>query len=192
MHPKVWHGRAEGEYLPDLASGRKIGAFSSLSRKQALMPLRKTLAEDKGDHYLLNGTKNWISSANCGSVYIVMAQTYPDLSTRGNHAFIVEKEWPGISLSPHEDKMGRGAPIPIRHVHRLQSPERKPHWRRRLWIQICHEAAGRGRNSIAARPRHCRRGFRPACRYAQERKALANCSSTTRPSPSNWRTCMSN
>jgi alkylation response protein AidB-like acyl-CoA dehydrogenase len=95
------------KYLPDLASGRKIGAFL-LSEPEAGSDatMQRTTAEDKGDYYLLNGTKNWITSANAGSVYIVIAQTHPEKKHRGINAFIVDKDSPGISLGPHEDKMG--------------------------------------------------------------------------------------
>lgn len=95
------------KYLPDLATGRKIGAYL-LSEPEAGSDatMQRTTAEDKGDHYLLNGTKNWITNANCGSVYIVMAQTHPEKKHRGINAFIVDKETAGISLGPHEDKMG--------------------------------------------------------------------------------------
>jgi alkylation response protein AidB-like acyl-CoA dehydrogenase len=95
------------KYLPDLATGRKIGAYL-LSEPEAGSDatMQRTTAEDKGDHYLLNGTKNWITNANCGSVYIVMAQTHPEKKHRGINAFIVDKDTPGISLGPHEDKMG--------------------------------------------------------------------------------------
>jgi len=95
------------KYLIPLASGEVIGAFL-LSEPEAGSDAthQHTTAEDKGDHYLMNGTKNWITSANSASTYIVMAQTHPEKKHRGINAFIVEKDSPGISLGPHEDKMG--------------------------------------------------------------------------------------
>lgn len=95
------------KYLIPLASGEVIGAFL-LSEPEAGSDAthQHTTAEDKGDHYLLNGTKNWITSANSASTYIVMAQTHPEKKHRGINAFIIEKDLPGISLGPHEDKMG--------------------------------------------------------------------------------------
>jgi len=95
------------KYLPDLATGKKIGAYL-LSEPEAGSDatMQRTTAEDKGDHYLLNGTKNWITSANAGSVYLVIAQTHPEKKHKGINAFIVDKDTPGISLGPHEDKMG--------------------------------------------------------------------------------------
>jgi alkylation response protein AidB-like acyl-CoA dehydrogenase len=95
------------KYLPDLATGKKIGAFL-LSEPDAGSDasFQKTTAIDKGDHYLLNGVKNWITSANTGGTYIVIAQTYPEKGHKGINAFIVDRKAKGISLGPHEDKMG--------------------------------------------------------------------------------------
>jgi len=95
------------KYLKPLARGEKIGAFL-LSEPEAGSDATKqrTTAEDKGDHYLVNGTKNWITNANCASTYIIIAQTDPEKGHKGINALIVEKDSPGISLGPHEDKMG--------------------------------------------------------------------------------------
>jgi len=95
------------KFLKVLASGEKIGAFL-LSEPEAGSDAthQKTLAEDKGDHYLINGTKNWITSANSASYYILIAQTHPELKHKGINAFIIDKSTTGISLGPHEDKMG--------------------------------------------------------------------------------------
>jgi len=95
------------KYLTPLASGEIIGAFL-LSEPEAGSDAthQHTTAEDKGDYYLVNGTKNWISNANSASTYIVIAQTDPEKKHRGINAFIIEKDTPGISLGPHEDKMG--------------------------------------------------------------------------------------
>ena len=95
------------KYLKPLARGEVIGAYL-LSEPEAGSDAthQHTTAEDKGDYYLLNGTKNWISNANSASTYIVMAQTHPEKKHRGINAFIVEKNTPGITLGPHEDKMG--------------------------------------------------------------------------------------
>jgi alkylation response protein AidB-like acyl-CoA dehydrogenase len=95
------------KYLVPLATGEKIGAFL-LSEPEAGSDATKqhTTAEDKGDYYLLNGTKNWITNANSASTYIVVAQTHPEKGHRGINAFIVDKDTPGITLGPHENKMG--------------------------------------------------------------------------------------
>jgi len=95
------------KFLRPLARGEKIGAFL-LSEPEAGSDAthQKTMAEDMGDHYLLNGTKNWITSANSASTYIVIAQTHPELKHKGINAILVDKNSPGVSLGPHEDKMG--------------------------------------------------------------------------------------
>jgi len=95
------------KYLPMLASGEKIGAFL-LSEPEAGSDasFQKTSALDKGDHYVINGIKNWITSANTGGIYIVIAQTWPDKCHKGINAFIVDRNSKGITLGPHEDKMG--------------------------------------------------------------------------------------
>jgi len=95
------------KYLKPLARGDYLGAFL-LSEPEAGSDAtsQHTKAEDKEDHYLLNGTKNWISNANSASIYLVIAQTHPEKRHHGINAFIVEKDSPGISLGPHEDKMG--------------------------------------------------------------------------------------
>lgn len=95
------------KYLRPLATGEKIGAFL-LSEPEAGSDAtsQRTTAEDKGDYYLLNGTKNWITNANSASTYIVMAQTSPEKKHKGINALIVEKNWPGVTLGPHENKMG--------------------------------------------------------------------------------------
>ncbi len=95
------------KYLKPMATGERIGAFL-LSEPEAGSDAssQRTLAEDKGDHYLVNGTKNWITNANCGDIYILIAQTHPEKEHHGINALIVDKDTPGISLGPHEDKMG--------------------------------------------------------------------------------------
>lgn len=95
------------KYLRPLASGKKIGAFL-LSEPEAGSDAtsQRTTAEDMGDYYLVNGTKNWITSANSASTYILIAQTHPEKKHKGINALIVDKNSPGISLGPHEDKMG--------------------------------------------------------------------------------------
>jgi len=95
------------KYLKPLARGEKIGAFL-LSEPEAGSDATKqhTLAEDKGDYYLLNGTKNWITNGNSAHTYLVIAHTHPEMGHKGINAFIVEKDSPGITIGPHENKMG--------------------------------------------------------------------------------------
>jgi len=100
------------KYLVPLAQGRKdgelyIGAFL-LSEPEAGSDAtsQQTTAEDQGDHFLLNGTKNWITNGNSASVYLVMAQTDPAQGSHGITAFIVEKKWGGVVVGAKENKMG--------------------------------------------------------------------------------------
>jgi len=100
------------KYLTPLAQGRKdgelyIGAFL-LSEPEAGSDAtsQRTTAEDKGDHYLLNGTKNWITNGNSASVYLVIAQTDPAKGHKGISVFIVEKNSPGVVVGAKENKLG--------------------------------------------------------------------------------------
>lgn len=95
------------KYLVPLAKGDIIGAFC-LSEPNAGSDAtsQKTTALDKGDYYLLNGTKNWITNGSTASTYIVMAQTHPEKGHKGINAFIVEKGWEGFEIGPKEKKMG--------------------------------------------------------------------------------------
>lgn len=95
------------KYLVPLAKGEKIGAFC-LSEPEAGSDAtsQKTTAIDMGDHYLLNGTKNWITNGNSASTYLVMAQTNVEAGHRGINCLIVEKGMPGFTVGPKENKMG--------------------------------------------------------------------------------------
>jgi alkylation response protein AidB-like acyl-CoA dehydrogenase len=95
------------KYLTRLAAGEIIGAFC-LSEPEAGSDatMQRTTAEDCGDHYLLNGTKNWITNGSTASVYLVIAQTYPEKRHKGINAFIVERDSPGFVVGPKENKLG--------------------------------------------------------------------------------------
>ena len=95
------------KYLVPLAKGEVIGAFC-LSEPEAGSDAtsQKTTAIDKGDYYLLNGTKNWITNGSSASTYIVIAQTDIEKGHKGINAFIVEKGWAGFEIGPKEKKMG--------------------------------------------------------------------------------------
>ncbi|MEO3405108.1 acyl-CoA dehydrogenase [Mucilaginibacter sp. CAU 1740] len=95
------------KYLVPLASGQQIGAFC-LSEPEAGSDAtsQRTTAIDMGDHYLLNGTKNWITNGSTASTYIVMAQTDAEKKHHGINAFIVEKGMPGFTVGAKENKMG--------------------------------------------------------------------------------------
>lgn len=95
------------KYLKKLATGEWIGAFC-LSEPEAGSDAtsQRTTAEDKGDHYLLNGTKNWITNGGTSKVHLVIAQTDPEKGHRGINAFIVETDWEGVNIGAKEDKLG--------------------------------------------------------------------------------------
>jgi len=95
------------KYLVPLANGEKIGAFC-LSEPEAGSDatMQRTVAEDMGDHYLLNGTKNWITNGGKADTYLVIAQTDPEKKHRGINVLIVEKGMPGFEIGAKEDKLG--------------------------------------------------------------------------------------
>ncbi len=95
------------KYLPKLATGEHLGCFC-LSEPEAGSDAtnQRTTAEDKGDHYLLNGTKNWITNGSKASVQMVMAHTNREAGSRGINCLIVESDQKGISIGAKEDKLG--------------------------------------------------------------------------------------
>ncbi len=163
------------KYLPPMVTGEKIGAFL-LSEPEAGSDAtsQKTLAEDKGDYYLLNGTKNWITSAASGSVYIVIAQTYPEKRHHGINAFIIEKDTPGISLGQHEDKMGMRSS----DTHSVMFTDVKVPKENRLGedgfgFKFAMKALEGGRISIAAQAVGIAQGaYDRSLKYSKERKAF--------------------
>src|SRR5690606_27399572 len=95
------------KYLKPLAAGEHIGAFC-LSEPEAGSDAtsQRTVAEDKGDYYLLNGTKNWITNGSTASTYLVIAQTHPEKGHQGINVLIVEKGMDGFTVGPKENKLG--------------------------------------------------------------------------------------
>jgi alkylation response protein AidB-like acyl-CoA dehydrogenase len=97
----------KGKYLPLLSSGEWIGSFC-LSEPEAGSDAthQRTQATDMGDHFLLNGTKNWITNGSTSKLHIVIAQTEPGKGTAGISAFLVESAWDGVKIGAKEDKLG--------------------------------------------------------------------------------------
>ncbi len=95
------------KYLAPAARGEVIGAFC-LSEPEAGSDAtqQRTTAEDKGDYYLLNGTKNWITNGSSASYYLVIAHTDREKGHKGINAFIVEKDWEGFTVGAKENKLG--------------------------------------------------------------------------------------
>ena len=95
------------KYLPDIASGRRLAAFGLTEANAGSDALSmKTTAVKDGDHYILNGTKQWITNGENAEIYTIIAKTNPTKGARGLSAFIVEKGTPGFTFGKHEDKMG--------------------------------------------------------------------------------------
>ena len=163
------------KYLKPLARGEKIGAFL-LSEPEAGSDasMQRTLAEDKGDYYLINGIKNWISNANSASIYIVIAQTYPEKGHKGINAFIVEKDSPGISLGPHEDKMGmRSSDTHSVMFTDVKVPKENRIGEDGFGFKFAMKALEAGRIGIAAQAVGIASGaLDRAIQYAKERKAF--------------------
>ncbi len=163
------------KYLPDLATGRKIGAFL-LSEPEAGSDatMQRTTAEDKGDYYLLNGTKNWITNAHSGSIYLVIAQTHPEKKHHGINAFIVEKDTPGISLGPHEDKMGmRSSDTHSVMFTDVKVPKENRIGEDGFGFKFAMKALEAGRIGIAAQALGLASGaLERSIQYAKERKAF--------------------
>ena len=163
------------KFLKPLANGTKIGAFL-LSEPDAGSDAtsQRTTAEDKGDYYLVNGTKNWITSANCASTYILIAQTDPEKKHRGINALIVDKDSPGISLGPHEDKMGmRSSDTHSVMFNDVKVPKENRIGDDGFGFKMAMKTLEGGRVGIAAQAVGIAQGaYERALQYAQERKAF--------------------
>lgn len=163
------------KYLKPLARGEKIGAFL-LSEPEAGSDAssQHTTAVDQGDHYLINGTKNWISNANSASTYLVIAQTNPELNHKGINAFIVEKDSPGITLGPHEDKMGmRSSDTHSVMFNDVKVPKENRIGADGFGFTFAMKALEAGRLGIAAQALGIASGaYERSVAYAKERKAF--------------------
>ncbi len=163
------------KYLKPLARGEVIGAFL-LSEPEAGSDAthQHTTAEDKGDYYLLNGTKNWITNANSASTYIVMAQTHPEKRHRGINAFIVDKNTPGITLGPHENKMGmRSSDTHSVMFSDVKVPKENRIGEDGFGFKFAMMVLEAGRIGIASQALGIASGaFERAVAYSQERKAF--------------------
>ncbi len=163
------------KYLPGLATGKLLGAFC-LSEPEAGSDAssQKTKAEDKGDHYLVNGTKNWITNGGHADVYLVMAQTDASLKSKGINALIIEKGAPGFDLGPKEQKMG----IRSSDTHTLQfSDVRVPKENRigdeGFGFAFAMKTLAGGRLGIAAQALGLAQGaYERSVDYAKQRKTF--------------------
>lgn len=163
------------KYLIPLAKGEKIGAFC-LSEPEAGSDAtsQRTTAIDMGDHYLLNGTKNWITNGSSASTYLVIAQTDVSKGHRGINAFIVEKGWSGFQIGKKENKLGiRGS-----DTHSLMFTDVKVPKENRIGddgfgFKFAMSTLSGGRIGIASQALGIASGaFELATKYAKERKAF--------------------
>lgn len=140
------------KYLVPLARGEKLGAFG-LTEPGAGTDAsgQKTRAVLQGDHYILNGSKIFITNAGYADVYIIMAMTDPEAGTRGISAFIVEKDFPGFSVGPKEHKMGiRGSVTCELIMQDCQVPKENLLGREGKGFSIAMKTLDGGRVGIAA------------------------------------------
>jgi alkylation response protein AidB-like acyl-CoA dehydrogenase len=168
------------KYLHPLAQGRKdgnlyIGAFL-LSEPEAGSDAssQHTTAEDKGDHYLLNGTKNWITNGSSASVYLVMAQTDPTQGSKGINTFIVEKDQPGVSVGVKENKMGiRGSDTHSISFSDVKVPRINRIGDQGFGFTFAMKTLAGGRIGIAAQALGIANGaYELALAYSKQRKAF--------------------
>jgi alkylation response protein AidB-like acyl-CoA dehydrogenase len=169
-------------YLTPLAQGKKegelyIGAFL-LSEPEAGSDAtsQRTTAEDKGDHYLLNGVKNWITNGNSASVYLVMAQTDVSKGSHGINAFIVEKSWPGVAVGAKENKLGiRGSDTHSISFNDVKVPKENRIGEDGFGFTFAMKTLAGGRIGIASQALGIASGaYELALSYSKERKAFGS------------------
>jgi len=168
------------KYLTPLAKGIKdnelyIGAFL-LSEPEAGSDAtsQQTTAEDKGDYYLLNGTKNWITNGSSASVYLVIAQTDPAKGSRGINAFIVEKNSPGVTVGAKENKLGiRGSDTHSIMFNDVKVPKENRIGEEGFGFKFAMKTLAGGRIGIAAQALGIASGaYELALGYSKQRKAF--------------------
>jgi alkylation response protein AidB-like acyl-CoA dehydrogenase len=163
------------KYLVQLATGNAIGAFC-LSEPEAGSDAtsQKTTAIDKGDHYILNGTKNWITNGNSASYYLVIAQTDIEKGHKGINAFIVEKTWAGVTVGKKEEKMGiRGSDTHSIMFQDVVVPKENRIGEDGFGFKFAMKVLSGGRIGIAAQALGIASGaYELSLKYSKERKAF--------------------
>tara|TARA_B110000438_G_scaffold70424_1_gene70660 strand:- start:243 stop:1382 length:1140 start_codon:yes stop_codon:yes gene_type:complete len=163
------------KYLRKLATGEIIGAFC-LSEPEAGSDAtsQQTTAIDKGDHYLLNGTKNWITNGNSASFYFVIAQTDVSLGHKGINAFIVEKDMPGFIVGKKENKLGiRGSDTHSIMFTDVKVPKENRIGEDGFGFSFAMKTLSGGRIGIASQALGIASGsYELALKYSKERKAF--------------------
>lgn len=163
------------KYLTRLASGEIIGAFC-LSEPEAGSDAtsQKTTAIDKGDHYILNGTKNWITNGNRAEVYLVIAQTHVEKGHHGINALIVEKGMEGFEIGPKENKLGiRGSDTHSLLFNDVKVPKENRIGEDGFGFKFAMKTLAGGRIGIAAQALGIAAGaYELALQYSKQRKAF--------------------
>lgn len=163
------------KYLVPLASGQQIGAFL-LSEPEAGSDAtsQRTTAEDKGDHYVINGIKNWITNGNSASTYLVIAQTDIAKKHKGINAFIVDKNTPGITVGAKENKLGiRGSDTHSISFQDVKVPKENRIGEDGFGFNFAMKTLGGGRIGIASQALGIASGaYELALKYSKERKAF--------------------
>jgi alkylation response protein AidB-like acyl-CoA dehydrogenase len=163
------------KYLTRLAAGEIIGAFC-LSEPEAGSDAtsQRTTAEDQGDYYLINGTKNWITNGSSASVYLVIAQTNPEKGHKGINALIVEKGTPGFEIGKKENKLGiRGSDTHSLMFTNVRVPKENRIGEDGFGFNFAMATLNGGRIGIASQALGIASGaYELALKYSQERKAF--------------------
>lgn len=163
------------KYLPKLASGEWIGAFC-LSEPEAGSDAtsQSTTAIDKGDHYIINGTKNWITNGGRSQVYLVIAQTDRDKGHKGINAFIVERGTSGFEIGPKENKLGiRGSDTHTLQFNDVKIPKENRVGEDGFGFKFAMKTLSGGRIGIAAQALGIAAGaYELSLKYSKERKAF--------------------
>lgn len=172
---KFGNNKQKNKYLPKLSTGEWIGAFC-LSEPEAGSDAtsQTTLAVDKGDHYIINGTKNWITNGGRSQVYIVIAQTNKSKGHKGINAFIVERNTPGFHIGPKENKLGiRGSDTHTLQFNNVKVPKENRIGEDGFGFKFAMKTLSGGRIGIAAQALGIASGaYELALKYSKERKAF--------------------
>ncbi|MEO1013380.1 MAG: acyl-CoA dehydrogenase family protein, partial [Bacteroidota bacterium] len=164
------------KYLTRLATGEIIGAFC-LSEPEAGSDAtsQRTTALDKGDHYVLNGTKNWITNGNSAQVYLVIAQTDKEKGHKGINALIVEKDMESFEIGPKENKLGiRGSDTHSLIFNDVKVPKENRIGEDGFGFKFAMKTLAGGRIGIAAQALGIASGaYELALKYAKQRKAFS-------------------
>jgi len=163
------------KYLVPLATGEKIGAFC-LSEPEAGSDAtsQRTTAIDKGDYYLMNGTKNWITNGSSASVYLIIAQTNVELGHKGINAFIIERGMDGFIVGAKEDKMGiRGSDTHTLMFDDVKVPKENRIGEDGFGFKFAMKVLSGGRIGIASQALGIAAGgLELATEYSKQRKAF--------------------